>query len=273
MKDFPKISFIIPYYNAGDTLKETLASIAALKYPNFEIIVINDGSTCDASIKTLRNLQSHFELSIINIDNSGPSIARNVGIEKSTGDFIIPLDADDLIEGNCHLQALKILEEDPFIGAVVGRTRFFGEKSGSQLSINRGIDAQLIYNQFPVTAVIRKSMIGDVGLYDPELSKPGLEDWEFWIRVLASETWEIECLDSPFLAVRVSKHSRTTLSANPNKREIDHYIHKKHADLYAQHHERLFYALQGIHKERSYKIGRAILAPLRWLKHAFYKSS
>ena len=273
MKDLAKISFIIPFYNAGDTLEDTLASIVALEYPNLEIIVINDGSTCEASVERLRDAQSRFELTIIHIDNSGPSVARNVGIQKSTGEFIIPLDADDLIEGDCHLQALKVLEEEPRVGAVVGRTRFFGEKSGSQISINRGIDAQLVYNQFPVTAIIRKAMMDDVGLYDPKLSKPGLEDWEFWIRVLASETWEIKCLDSPFLAVRVLKHSRTTLSANPNKREIDHYIHKKHADLYAQHHERLFYALQGIHKERSYKIGRAILAPLRWLKHSFYKSS
>ena len=273
MKDLAKISFIIPFYNAGDTLEDTLASIDSLQYLNVEIIVINDGSTCDASIQTLRDLQSHFELTIINIDNSGPSIARNIGIEKSTGDFIIPLDADDLLEGNCHLQALKILKEDPFVGAVVGRTRFFGEKSGSQLSINRGIDAQLIYNQFPVTAIFRKAMLDDVGLYDPELSKPGLEDWEFWIRVVASNTWRITCVDSPFYCYRISKHSRTTLSANPNKKEIDHYIHKKHADLYAQQHERLFYALRGVHKERSYKIGRAILAPLRWLKNSFYKSS
>ena len=273
MNDLPKISFIIPFYNAGDTLKETLSSVVALEYPTVEIIVINDGSTCDASVQILRDVQSHFELTIINIDNSGPSIARNIGIERSTGEFIIPLDADDLIEGDCHLQALKILEEEPRIGAVVGRTRFFGEKSGSQLSINRGIDAQLIYNQFPVTAIIRKSMIDDVGLYDPELSKPGLEDWEFWIRVVASKTWGITCINSSFLAVRVSKHSRTILSANPNKRDIDRYIHKKHANLYAQQHERLFYAVQGLYKERSYKIGRAILAPLRWLKHSFYKPS
>ncbi|HAB88972.1 MAG TPA: hypothetical protein DCF84_00455 [Bacteroidetes bacterium] len=273
MKDLPKISFIIPFYNAGDTLKETLSSVVALEYPTIEIIVVNDGSTCDTSVQTLRDAQAHFELTIINIDNSGPSIARNIGIERSTGKFIIPLDADDLIEGDCHLQALKILEEDPRVGAVVGRTRFFGKKSGSHLSINKGIDAQLIYNQFPVTAIIRKSMIDDVGLYDPELSKPGLEDWEFWIRVVASKTWNITCINSPFLAVRVSEHSRTILSANPNKRDIDRYIHKKHAILYAQQHERLFYALQGLYKERSYKIGRAILAPLRWIKHSFYKPS
>lgn len=272
MNPLPKLSFIIPFYNAGNTLKDTLASIVALEYPNLETIVINDGSTCDASIQTLRNLQSHFELTIINIDNSGPSIARNIGIEKSTGDFIIPLDADDLLEGDCHLQALKILKGDPHVGAVVGRTRFFGEKSGSQLSINRGIDAQLIYNQFPVTAVIRKSMMDEVGLYDPELSKPGLEDWEFWIRVLSSKTWKVCCVDTPFLAVRVMKNSRTTLSANPNKEEITRYIHKKHADLYAQQHERLFYTIKGLYKERSYKVGRAVLAPLRWLKRLFYKN-
>lgn len=273
MKDLAKISFIIPFYNAGDTLEETLASIDSLHYPNVEIIVINDGSTCEASVERLRDAQSRFELTIIHIDNSGPSVARNVGIQKATGEFIIPLDADDLIEGDCHLQALKVLEEDPRVGAVVGRTRFFGERSGSQLSINRGIDAQLIYNQFPVTAIIRKTMIEDVGFYDPELSKPGLEDWEFWIRVVASNTWSITCVNSPFLAVRVSKHSRTTLSANPNKKNIERYIHKKHADLYAQQHERVYYALQGLYKERSYKIGRAILAPLRWLKHSFYKPS
>ncbi len=272
MNPLPKISFVIPFYNAGDTLKETLISIIELCYPNKEIIVVNDGSTCDSSLQSLSEMESLFGITVINIENSGPSVARNIAIEKATGELIVPLDADDLIEGDCHVHAIARFESDPNIGAVIGRTRFFGEKSGSQLSKNSGLDAQLIYNQFPVTAVIRKSMMDEVGLYDPELSKPGLEDWEFWIRVLSSKTWKVCCVDTPFLAVRVMKNSRTTLSANPNKEEITRYIHKKHADLYAQQHERLFYTVKGLYKERSYKVGRAVLAPLRWLKRLFYKN-
>lgn len=92
-----KVSIIIPYYNKGEFIVETLNSVYNQTYNNFEIILINDGSDDIKSIKILETL-AHSHLKIFSIKNSGVPFARNYGISKASGTYILPLDADDLID-------------------------------------------------------------------------------------------------------------------------------------------------------------------------------
>ena len=100
-----KISVIIAAYNAATYLSETLDSVLNQTIDDYEVIVINDGSS-DQTLEILESYQKKYSnLNIINKENGGPSSARNIGMERAKGDFIYFLDADDLIEPD-SLQAL-----------------------------------------------------------------------------------------------------------------------------------------------------------------------
>lgn len=93
----PKVSLIIPVYNFEKFITSTLESAFKQDYNNLEIIVVNDGST-DKSAQIVTELQKkHENLLLINQNNQGVSVARNRGIEESTGDFVVFSDADDLL--------------------------------------------------------------------------------------------------------------------------------------------------------------------------------
>lgn len=95
-----KVSLIIPVFNSDKYLEECLNSIISQNYCNYEVILINDGST-DESKKICENyVKSDSRVRLINQKNQGVSIARNVGIKEATGDVIMFIDSDDILEDN-----------------------------------------------------------------------------------------------------------------------------------------------------------------------------
>lgn len=95
----PKISIIIPVYNAELYLKKCINSAINQTYENIEIVCVNDGST-DNSLEILNSFDDE-RIKIIDIENHGVGYARNLGMENMTGDFVIFLDSDDYIEKTC----------------------------------------------------------------------------------------------------------------------------------------------------------------------------
>jgi glycosyltransferase involved in cell wall biosynthesis len=85
----PKVSFIVPYFNAGSTIQETIDSILNQSYPNYDIWIVNDGSTDPESIEKLKVFEQHERITIIPQENAGPSVARNVAIQKTNADYIL----------------------------------------------------------------------------------------------------------------------------------------------------------------------------------------
>ena len=101
-----KVSVIVPVYNASQYIGRTLDSIIAQDFDSFEIIVIDDGST-DDSLEIINQCLDGCEMphKVIHQENAGVSVARNVGIEESKGDYLAFVDADDHISKN-HLSSL-----------------------------------------------------------------------------------------------------------------------------------------------------------------------
>lgn len=96
----PKISIIIPVYNAEAYLPICLDTIFKQTYPHFEVLAINDGST-DYSLKRLKEYAAQdARLQVFDQDQQGPAAARNVGLDHATGDYITFIDADDYVKGN-----------------------------------------------------------------------------------------------------------------------------------------------------------------------------
>ena len=204
----PLVSFIIPYYNSSDTIECTVNSIIDQTYKNYEIWIINDGSD-ETSTKKLDLFKENNKINIIHQENSGPSIARNNAIKKTNAEYIIPVDADDEICKNTVTNNIKHLIENQSIGVVYGNLKYFGVK---EYILNQTkkfeLKKQFLMNQIAICCIIKKSVFETAGYYDEFLSKPGLEDWEFWIRVF-NNGWEFKKVEEVFFKIRLSEKSRT----------------------------------------------------------------
>jgi glycosyltransferase involved in cell wall biosynthesis len=264
----PTISFIIPYYNSGLTIVETLNSIYNQTYKNFDIWIVNDGSTDENSLEILKDIENSHSVTILHQENEGPSIARNRAIVQSKSDYIVPLDADDLIFNNAIDLAMEKMELNNDVGIVYGDIVFFGSKNELKKQCFVNIDKQLIFNQLAVTALIRRSVFNEVGLYDEVLSKPGLEDWEFWMRVEQSK-WKFKSIENPFLKVRVSSSSRTYTQANNNLEFIKNYVYRKHNKILYNRFEKMYYNRKQFLETPDYRIGNFLLKPYRLIKSIF----
>ena len=126
-----KVSLIIPCYNQSKYVEEEINSALSQTYKNTEIICINDGST-DESAQVIENCaKNNQKIIFINRkENKGVVTARNTAIEAATGEYILPLDADDTIEPTYVEKAARILDANPQIGIVYCRAKLFGAQNG-----------------------------------------------------------------------------------------------------------------------------------------------
>ncbi len=262
----PLVSIIIPYFNGGETINETIDSIFNQTYSNFEIWIINDGSTNKNSTEKLKEFTTNSKINIIHQQNSGPSISRNNAIKKSNGKYIVFLDSDDIIEKKTIEISINVLENNPPISIVYGNNRHFGTKNFIRTQKPLDIAELLVYNTIAICCTIRKSVFEDGFYFDEYLSKKGLEDYEFWIN-LASNNFKFHYLNELFFNIRISDTSRTYQVANTNITEIKNYIFKKHANFINSQYEKLFYKSKMQNESINNKIGNLILYPYRQIKN------
>jgi glycosyltransferase involved in cell wall biosynthesis len=177
----PVVSVIMPCYNQGRYLDEAVESVLAQTYQNFEIIVINDGSTDAETIEILRDYQKPG-VAILHTENRGPAAARNTGIEQARGQYILPLDADDRIAPTYLEQAVKILDENSNVGIVYCEAEFFGEKTGKFDLPGFNFPGILLGNMIFNSSFYRKTDWEKVGGYKDNYR--GWEDYDFWLSLL-----------------------------------------------------------------------------------------
>lgn len=184
-----KISVVIPLYNAENTIIECVSSVLDQTYnKNIEIIIVNDGST-DNSNKILKEFirkNNIKNILIIEKENGGVSSARNVGLKKSTGDFIALLDSDDIWLPKKLEKQVKILKsntEIDFLGCNRNneKTKIWRKeiKELTRIKLN-----DLLIKMLPQTstAIFKKEILNDVGFYD-ETQSHG-EDGNYWFRMI-----------------------------------------------------------------------------------------
>ncbi|MFC2175510.1 glycosyltransferase family 2 protein [Bacteroidota bacterium] len=271
MTPLPLVSFIVPFYNSGSTILETLDSIKNQSYSNYDIWIINDGSTDTKSLEVLKTLENQVGTHVLHQENAGPSVARNQALSKTQAEFIVPLDSDDLIDAAILSSAIATMLENPEVGVVYGDLSFFGEKSGKQEQEIFDLQKQLLWNQIAATCLIRKSVFDTCGYYDEKLSKLGLEDWEYWIRVYTAG-FKFKKIEKIFFSYRISNASRTYTEANVHLEEIKKYVYEKHAVLLAKQFETLFYERKMILETPDYRLGNLLLRPYRFVKSIFNQS-
>lgn len=179
----PIISVIIPCYNHGAYIDEALESIGLEKYGNFfEVIIVDDGSTDLLTIGKLEELKKKG-WNVLHQVNQGPGAARNNGIKNSTGEYILPLDADNKIIPEIFLDACRILESDSSLDIVYTYAEYFGQKSGPWIPGEFNKLRMVYANYIDACALIKKSALLSVGGYCRDMPFKGHEDWELWVNI------------------------------------------------------------------------------------------
>jgi glycosyltransferase involved in cell wall biosynthesis len=112
-----QVSVVIPYFKLDALIGETLASVRAQTHPDVEIVVVNDGSLREQD-EFLYDMADRGELKLVTQANAGLSAARNMGIGQARGRYVLPLDADDVIEPSFVERCLEALERDPDLAYV-----------------------------------------------------------------------------------------------------------------------------------------------------------
>jgi len=235
-----KISIVIPCHNHGEFLRDAVQSVFASDFHDYEIIIVNDGSEDEFTLKALRELEQDFSgnpnLRIIHQENMGVAPARNKAIQISRGEYILPLDADDKIRPHYLGMAAAILDNKPDVGVVYPHARLFGEREGILEFPPFEPERLLLHNSVVVSSVYRKKIWETCGGYDPKM-KIGYEDWEFWICAMEME-WNFHFLEGDMFDYRIRHDSRNSACHIPeNRQELIRYICGKHRDTYAKHLE------------------------------------
>jgi glycosyltransferase involved in cell wall biosynthesis len=225
----PPISIVIPCYNQGHFIKDALESIQQCDAQLFEIIIVNDGSTDILTNQYLLELQTEGYHVIIQ-KNMGLGEARNSGINESKGKYILPLDADNRITPQYLTKGLEVFENDNEVAVVYGNANYFGDKTGVLKPGPFNLQRLMLSNYIDTCALIKKSAIEAVGLYD-NMKIMGFEDWDLWLR-LAFKEYKFHYIDEILFDYRVVSNSMMqSLNVNIQKQnEIKDYFLNRYPD-------------------------------------------
>lgn len=238
MTNRTRISVIVPCFNHGQFLEESVGSVIGCGRKDTELIVVDDGST-DARTQDELDKLSRHGVTVIRQENKGPSAARNAGLRSACGQYILPLDADDRLRDGWIDKALRIVDENPDVGVVYGDAQFFGVSKERWRSGPFDADRLLAWNYILACSLFRRSIWEQAGGYDEAKVVQGFEDWELWIGALG-HNWKFVYLPEIFFDYRKGGDSMFT-RAYESKYAIAEYVARKHSPLYREallRHER-----------------------------------
>lgn len=216
----PTVSIVVPSYNVQATIRETLESVFAQTYADFEVIVINDGST-DRTLEVVAEFTDP-RLRVYSYENGGLPVARNRGIDRARGRYLTFLDADDLWTPDKVADQVAALDAHPRAGAVYSWTSFL-QSDGQALSPDApvyhegNVYAALLQGNFinsGSNAMLRREAIAAAGYFDADLKS--IEDWDYWLRV--AKDWEFALVPKHQVLYR---QSATSMAAKVDV--MEHY--------------------------------------------------
>lgn len=234
------VSIIIPCYNQQEFLDECLHSVSVQTYENWECIIIDDGSTDNSQNIAEKWVEKDSRFIYIKIANGGPSLARNTGIEKSTGEWILFLDGDDIIATEKLNHSIKNSENKNIVisnfemlhnGKVLEP---FSDITRYPISTENIVKRWDIDFNIPIHCILfRKELIGNIRYKENLKAK---EDWIFWIDIFSKNKIEVRLIDEKLVQYRqhsngISKNFKSVYIDNQNANE---YIYNNYDETIRQ---------------------------------------
>jgi len=206
----------MPACNAAKTISESISSIQAQDYSNWELIVINDGSV-DRTPEIVENfLNADKRIKVIHQDNQGIARAENNGLKAVKGEYIAFLDSDDLWEKDKLAKQVNCFEKNnnEKLGLVYGNIKIFCQDASKAkffkyvepVGVKDNFLRLLVYDYIPkLTVMLKTKVLAEVGVFDENLF--GTEDWDLWIRI--AKKFDIFYIDEPLGSYRSHKSAMT----------------------------------------------------------------
>lgn len=285
-RNYPIVSVIIPCYNSEKFLYETLDSVKMQTMKEWECIIVNDGSTDSSSIIAHEYSERDTRFVIIDKENEGQSVARNVGIKASHGKYILPLDADDIIDKTYIEKSVNYLESHGDVKLVYCLAEYFGDIQGEWNLPEYDYKSLLWNNMIFCTAMFRRSDYDKTKGYNTNMVY-GNEDWDLWLSLLGEND---KVYRIPEVLFFYRKHGNSVTDVAISKSYQSHsLLIKNHMEIYepfladmfeyriTQYNydliqKRVEYLENEINKiviSKSYRIGSMLLWPFRKLKQMF----
>jgi len=247
----PKAAVVVPCYNSGEYLSEAVKSALAQTYEPLEVVVVDDGSTDRHTLDELASVAALDRVHLVRQANQGLSAARNAGIRATDATYILPLDADDVIEPRYVAEAIDVLENNAEIGMVYCRADFIGGRTGEWRLSDFTWKRILVHNQIFCSMVYRRSDWELAGGYDPGF-RHGREDHDFVLSML-SLGGVPHRLEGRYFHYRQTADGSSMNDEFGRSRqaliEASARLLRNHPQLYADHAEDLFAFIFGLHDQ------------------------
>jgi len=213
------LTVVIPAYNYAQYIEECIQSVLDQSVKADEIIVVDDESTDNT-----KEIVAKYPVTYIFQKNKGLSGARNTGIKAATSEYIMCLDADDMLRPDAIKEHMKLAEPDAIAQCGL---MYFGMQNAVFRPMGATYESLLKTNTVYCNSVYPKKAWEKVGGYDEsELMRLGLEDWEFWIR-LTKAGYKVNTGDYIGLLYRRHGATMTHSTTHPNFKKLTEYIMAK----------------------------------------------
>ena len=226
------LSVVIPFYNLGAYVDETLASVLNSAYRPLEVIIVDDGSTDPDSISKLAEIEARGlpNVRVVRTPNQGLPGARNVGAEHARGEFLCFVDADDTVEPEYFGRATAVLRRHANVGFVYSWVRWFEGAVSIWITWNAEFPYLLGHNMTVAMAVQRRRWFLEFGRNRSEMAY-ALEDFEMWISMLKNGALGV-ALPAPLVNYRVRRDSMLRQSLTPQRLYLHDIVAQLHPELY-----------------------------------------
>jgi glycosyltransferase involved in cell wall biosynthesis len=231
----PAVSVIIPCFNLGEYLDEAVASVLSQTFQDFEILIVDDGSTDSATV----HLFEHYarpRTQVFRTPNRGLAAARNYLISRATGKYLCALDADDKLHPQFLEKTVGVLESDPSLAFVSPHLQMFGEEEHIWPEESACDLATLLFDDTVITpALVRRELVEALGGYDERMPHQGDEDWDLWISLVEAGHHGVIIPDVLFFYRRRRGSMCEQCTSGQTHLDLVEYIVRKHRESYRLH--------------------------------------
>jgi len=268
------VSVIIPCYNHGEFVNGAIECIRNQTYQNFEIIVVDDGSNDNTTRKILQDID-YPDVQVFFKENGDVASARNYGIVRSIGQYILTLDSDDRFHPTFVGKAVVVLNQNPEVGMVTSYiSRIYSDRNVKVKKTGGDISTFVKEHESSASLLFRYQCWQEAGGYDEDIH--GFEDWEFAINV-TKRGWTVHSIPEYLFIYRNIDEESMYNRVLPKRPEIINYMIHKHKETFKEFAGQVIYDREKEIKELkesvdqlknsvTFKIGSLMLAPNRWFK-------
>jgi len=229
----PKVSVVITCHNYGRYLRDAVESVVAQTYSDFEIIIVDDGSTDDTR-DVAASLAAGYPghgITVIGQENQGAAAARNNGIAAGKGEYIVSLDADDMLKPTFLEKTVGLLEKNPSVGIAYTSMELCGDVDGLSSTI-------VTCEEYDFTTLAERNILPSCNLFRREAwikaggykRLIGAEDWELWIS-MGEAGYYGKLVPEPLFLHRLHGRSKYSITSR-RKTDVSFEIRRLHIRLH-----------------------------------------